>query len=144
MRVLLVLTVCALSACSGSSTPASSTRAESAERTTAPVEVVVETVREDETAGPQTAVRVHVTTPSGRQTVDLGVLANCTRADTTAGSLASVRCWWAGAGDAIEIVERDGAIVVTRQEADEGSEEPFPVVERGRVPLEGARPVLSP
>jgi hypothetical protein len=56
------------------------------------------------------------------------------------GALLRLACWWAGAGDTLDVVLRGGELVVTRQQEDEGLEEPLPVEVLRRIPLgEGTR-----
>ena len=93
---------------------------------------------------PQNSVRVVVSGAGQEQSVDVGTLANCSLAEgdeVTAGSLATVHCWWAGQGDTLEVVQREDALVVTRQGLDEQAED-LPVVEVGRVALQGATATL--
>lgn len=93
----------------------------------------------DETQTPRSAIRVAVTRAGVEQSVDVGTLAGCNPAETpTPGSLATLRCWWAGAGDTVEVRTREDAVIVTREEADSEAEEEFPVRELGRVALGGA------
>jgi hypothetical protein len=80
------------------------------------------------------AVHVLVTNTDAVDVVNVGVLADCTRAAPGSFSLAAVRCG-DGAGDYIDVRETDQAVVVTRQAFDHGSREVFPVTEVGRISL---------
>lgn len=114
--------------------------------TGAQVRVVLTELPEGTYGMPQTGIRVVVTHAGAEQAVDVGTLANCTLAEgdqVTAGSLATVNCWWAGAGDTIEVVTREDALIVTRQEIESESEEDFPVRELGRVALNGETVTLA-
>lgn len=62
-------------------------------------------------------------------------LAGCRHEDPSAGALATVGCWWAGAGDVVSVERRPEGVVVTHQEQDEGTESPLPVREVARFPL---------
>jgi hypothetical protein len=56
------------------------------------------------------------------------------------GVLLRLACWWAGAGDVLDVVRRADTLVVTRQQEDEGLDQPLPLEELRRIALPaGAR-----
>lgn len=88
---------------------------------------------------PRHEIRVLVTRAGHEETVDVGALNGCAMAEeVTSGSLATVRCWWAGAGETIEVLTREDAVIVTRQDEESEVAEDFPVRELGRIALGGA------
>lgn len=93
---------------------------------------------------PRHEIRVLVTRAGNEETIEVGVLNGCALGDeVTPGSLATLRCWWAGGGDTVEVLTREDALIVTRQEADSQAEGEFEVRELGRVALGGATVELA-
>ncbi len=126
-------------------TPPPSVAPPSAPTTGAQVRVEFTQLPEGTYGMPQSSIRVVVANAGAEQAVDVGTLSNCTLApagEVTSGSLATVNCWWAGAGDTLEVIQREDAVVVTRQGADEEAGE-LPVTEVGRVALSGATATLA-
>lgn len=136
MKNMLVLRLVMLSTVGcGASAPSTETPA-SSEATEATVRWVAESRGEDEVSGaPMTELRVEVSLDGGPpQTVAIGTLPGCAAVEIGAAPvLASVHCFWAGAGDTLRAEHRDGAIVVTRQGEDSQVEGEFEVQEVGRV-----------
>ena len=93
----------------------------------------------DEAQMPRHAIRVVITRGDTEDLLDVGTLPGCAlNEEATAGSLATVRCWWAGTGDTIEVAAREDAVIVTRQGEDSQVAEDFVVEELARFPLRGA------
>jgi len=134
LLVVLVMVGC------GASAPATETPGASG-ATEAAVRWITESRGEDEVSGaPMTELRVEVSLDAGPpESIAIGTLPGCAAVETgTAPVLASVHCFWAGAGDTLRVEHRDGAIVVTRQGEDSQVEGEFEVQEVGRVDVGGA------
>jgi hypothetical protein len=129
LLVVLVMVGC------GASAPATVTPGASG-ATEAAVRWVAESRGEDEVSGaPITELRVEVSLDGGSpETIAIGTLPGCAAVEIGAAPvLASVHCFWAGAGDTLRAEHRDGAIVVTRQGEDSQVDGEFEVQEVGRV-----------
>jgi hypothetical protein len=129
--VVLVTVGCGASAPS-TETPGSS----SSDAAEAAVRWVAESRGEDEVSGaPMTELRVEVSLDGGPpETIAIGTLPGCAAVETgTLPVLASVHCFWAGAGDTLRVEHRGDAVVVTRQGEDSQVEGEFDVQEVGRV-----------
>ncbi|MCU0675034.1 MAG: hypothetical protein MUE69_19865 [Myxococcota bacterium] len=139
MKNVLVLLLLGWVGC-GASAPSTETPG-SSEATEATVRWVAESRGDDEVSGaPMTELRVEVSLDGGEpQAIAIGTLPGCAAVETgTAPMLASVHCFWAGAGDTLRVEHREGAVVVTRQGEDSQVDGAFDVQEVGRVVVGGA------
>ncbi len=139
MKNVLVLLLVGWVGC-GASAPSTETPG-SSEATEAMVRWVADSRGDDAVSGaPMTELRVEVSLDGGApQAIAIGTLPGCAAVEIGAAPvLASVHCFWAGAGDTLRAEHRDGAIVVTRQGEDSQVEGEFEVQEVGRVVVGGA------
>lgn len=77
----------------------------------------------------------------------LTVTGHCERLlgkDADAGALVTLRCWFAGSGDAISAYQDGDSLVIRHQESDEAAEAPLPVKELKRIPLAAGARVATP
>lgn len=138
MKNILVSWLVVLGVGCGASAPSTEVARSSTEAT---VRWVAESRGDDGVSGaPMTELRVEVSLDGGApQTIAIGTLPGCAAVETgTAPVLASVHCFWAGAGDTLRVEHRGDAVVVTRQGEDSQVDEAFDVQEVGRVVVGGA------
>jgi hypothetical protein len=109
------------------------------------VRLVVGAPTDDEAGVPRTRVAVDVIRAGVETSLFAADLASCSRVpEPSEGSLVTVRCWWAGSGDEIQIRSEAGAITVTRRQEDEEETAPAAPTEVGRLAIpEGTAIVLD-
>lgn len=138
VSIVVLALVFGVGACGGGTPTTETPSADASEGT---VRWVAEARGEDEVSGaPMTELRVEVALAGGTpETIAIGTLPGCApveRGDTPV--LASVHCFWAGQGDTVRVEHRGDAVIVTRQGEDSQVQEPFDVLEVGRVAVGAA------